>query len=89
MDVDLDSSELTSRGESSFPITGTVPFDFGFADDFVASGFPIGSSVTGESPAALILPSLDDVVCPGSKAEAGMSIDLWTGSDSGSEGPSS
>ena len=38
-----------------------------------------------KSPAGLILPSSDDVACPGSKAEVGVGVDPWMGSDRGSE----
>ena len=87
MAVDLESSELMSRGDYGFPMTGRVPFDSGSADGVVASGSPARSSVMGESPVGFILPSSHEVVRLGSKAEADTSVDPWTGSDSRSEGP--
>ena len=53
MDADLKSSELASKGESGFPMTGRVSFDSGSADGVVASGSPAKSSLMGESPVGL------------------------------------
>ena len=75
MDADLESSELTSRGEFGFLMTGRTLFDSRSADNMVASGSPAGSSVVGEGPMGFILPSSDKVVRSGSKARARTTID--------------
>ena len=72
--VDLDSSELASRGEFGSPIIGRVLLDSRLAEDIVASGPPTKSSVVGESPVGFKLPSSDELVCSGSKARAGITV---------------
>ena len=70
LDVDLESSDLESEGESDALATRGVRFVFGFADDAVPSGSLVTSSITADSPAGSKLPSSDLVVCSGSKAGA-------------------
>ena len=68
---------------------GRVPFDSGSADELLASGSPARSSMMEESPVGFTLPSSDEVVRPGSKAEADTSVDPWAGSASRTKGPPS
>ena len=75
MDADLKSSELTSGGESGFPMIGRALFDSRPADNMVTSGSPAGNSIVGEGPMGFILPSLDRVVRSGSKARARTIVD--------------
>ena len=50
-----------------------------------ASGSLVRSSMVEESPAGVIPPSSDDATHFGSTTEAGLSVDPYTGSKSGSE----
>ena len=75
MGTDLESSELAPRGDFGSPMTRRVLLDSRLAKDMVASGSPAKSSIVGESPVGFKLPSLDQVVCSGSKARAGTIVD--------------
>ena len=75
MNADLKSSELTSGGESGFPMTRRALFYSRPVDIMVTSGSLAGNSVVGEGPVGFILLSSDKVVCSGSKARAGMIVD--------------
>ena len=76
MGTDLESSVLAPRGEFGSPMTRRVLLDSRLAKDMVASGSPAKSSIVGESPVGFKLPSLDQVVCSGSTAMAGMIVCL-------------
>ena len=70
LDVDLESSDLESEGESGTLATWGARFDLGFADDAVPSRSPVAGSIIACNPAGSKLPSSDLVVCSGSKARA-------------------
>ena len=53
---------------------GRVLFDSRLAEDIAASVSPEKSSIVGEGLVGFRYPSLDEVVCPGSKARAGMIV---------------
>ena len=55
---------------------GRVLLDSRLAEGIVASGSPEESTIVGESPVGFRYPSSDEVVCPGSKARAGMIVGL-------------
>ena len=74
LDADLESLELASRGESGSPMTRSVLLDSRLAEDIVASGSLEKISIVGESPVGFRYPSSDEVICPGSKARAGMIV---------------
>ena len=63
LNMDLESSEWVSGGESGLLTTGGGRFDSGLADDAVLSGSSATSSIVAESPEGSKLPSLDPVVC--------------------------
>ena len=65
----LESSDLESGGESGLSMIGGTWTDFEFAADTIASGSSIMRFVA-ETPVGSRLPSLDLVVCSGSRARA-------------------
>ena len=67
---DFESSELTSRGESGFPMTGRILLDSGPTDSMVISGSP-----AGEGPAGFILPSSDGAASSASNDKSGTRVD--------------
>ena len=72
--ADLETSELASRGEFGSPMTRRVLLDSRLAEDIVAFGSSAKSSMVGENPVGFKYPSSDEVVCPESKARAGMMV---------------